>query len=1356
MILTFMGAVGTAATGQPKVGCQMTCDLLRVLAGWGLLVGCLGSLGADWPTFRHDNRRSGVTAEGLEVPLNLQWVFDSPAPPAKGWSAPLAWYGFVKNKPNVCYDDAFRVVAVGDTAYFCSSGENCAYAVGVTDGKVKWRFFADAAPRHAPVIWRGRVYFGADDGNVYCLSAADGKPVWRFRAAPTREQMLGYERFSSLWPVRGGVMIDDGVLYFTAGLFPSEGIYLFALDPETAQQIYRRAMDQGRFAGPAPQGYLLATEDDLLLTTRARNLRYDKRTGAVKRTHFSLPEIARSHQWKGVLAGSNARIIGNRLVVGSGCLGFFEPGRQMSNPGKREYSAPLLFDIPHAYDVIVNGQTAYILALTHLAAYPADQLAEVANREYRDFHQAFADCNVAGKIISERQYAKIVAEGGEDDPRAKKMKSTTFKWSGPRWEKWDTLGPEVTARLKDRSKWLLPLGAHETMIMAADTLLVGGEDHVHAVDGRTGTVLWSRQTGSRVRGLTVAGGHLFVSTIDGKVRCYGPAAAGESPRQVLPPPDPKLLVDADASALSKKLIEAAGWKRGYALVVGAADAALAAGLARRSELKIAVLAGDADRVAPMREALTKAGLYGSRVTVQAAVAGELPFPPYAFNLVVDESGLKGKASTVSVQELIRVTRPIGGVVLPGPGNEAGAAAKDNVTIAEAAGLTKLTRGRIPGSRNWTHNYATPANTYCSEDRLVKAPLGILWYGEPGPEDRIERHASPPIPLVLDGVILTLGYDRVLAYDVYNGVELWRRNIIGVTASGMGINTSNTAAGGGSLFVLADNRRCHELDVRTGKTLRTITPPKKEGDQYNFWSWLAVDEEAIYGGRAEVDRRRRRPHRQTSNGLFALDRKTARPKWSYHGREIDHVGICLADNKIFLIDGRLSEAEKKQALASTIVDRSVEDRKMTDRKGNPLAPRLGKLIALDARTGTTIWQRPLNVTDMTVDDRALAEGEENWSAAVGCMYKDGYLVVHGSGSFGHPWTQFVQGEYARRALYVYDAQDGRLIWGRRAGYRKRPIIVGQWIYAEPSAWHLKTGQQKTVINPLSGNRQKLDMHRGYIGCGHLLASGAAIFGNANGGIGVWNLEDRCGYTPLGDMWLGCGLCLTPANGVLVAPEGRAGCNCGTPIHTSAVLYPRSRPRAWGGGAYGGIYPGDAQNLPVKHLSVNLGAPGFREDAQGNLWLAYLGTAGRTFAAGLVPGWYPAYQHARSMFYNEGVDRLPVSGTDVPWVYCSGYRDTRRLWFTLLDKAHGPARYTVLLHFAEPRDIEPGQRVFDVTLQGQPVLTGFDVVGQAGGARKALVKQFQGVEVQDVLLVEMKPSQGSQIREPILCGIQAFAE
>jgi hypothetical protein len=39
-------------------------------------------------------------------------------------------------------------------------------------------------------------------------------------------------------------------------------------------------------------------------------------------------------------------------------------------------------------------------------------------------------------------------------------------------------------------------------------------------------------------------------------------------------------------------------------------------------------------------------------------------------------------------------------------------------------------GALPGSADWTHEYGDPANTLMSRDELVKAPLGVLWFGGP--------------------------------------------------------------------------------------------------------------------------------------------------------------------------------------------------------------------------------------------------------------------------------------------------------------------------------------------------------------------------------------------------------------------------------------------------------------------------------------------------------------------------------------------------------------------------------------------------------------------------------------------------
>jgi hypothetical protein len=52
----------------------------------------------------------------------------------------------------------------------------------------------------------------------------------------------------------------------------------------------------------------------------------------------------------------------------------------------------------------------------------------------------------------------------------------------------------------------------------------------------------------------------------------------------------------------------------------------------------------------------------------------------------------------------------------------------------------------------------------------------------------------------------------------------------------------------------------------------------------------------------------------------------------------------------------------------------------------------------------------------------------------------------------------------------------------------------------------------------------------------------------------------------------------------------------------------------------------------------------------------------------------------------------------------------------------ASYTVNLHFAETYWTTTGQRTFNVSINGQAVLSNFDIIAAAGGANKAVVKQF----------------------------------
>ncbi|MBA4389152.1 MAG: hypothetical protein C0404_14360, partial [Verrucomicrobia bacterium] len=64
------------------------------------------------------------------------------------------------------------------------------------------------------------------------------------------------------------------------------------------------------------------------------------------------------------------------------------------------------------------------------------------------------------------------------------------------------------------------------------------------------------------------------------------------------------------------------------------------------------------------------------------------------------------------------------------------------------------------------------------------------------------------------------------------------------------------------------------------------------------------------------------------------------------------------------------------------------------------------------------------------------------------------------------------------------------------------------------------------------------------------------------------------------------------------------------------------------------------------------------------------------------------------------------------------------------------YNVKLYFAETEGAAAGQRVFNVKLQGNRVLSNFDVAAQAGGQNLALVKEFSNIGIADRLAVELE--------------------
>lgn len=187
----------------------------------------------DWPTFLRDNRRSGTTEEVVPVPTGLVWSRRFRKPPAPAWpdEAKADYYHNKADwKARVDYDFVFHTVGVGERVWLGSSSEDKVVCLDATTGLVRWQFHAEGPVRCAPTFHAGRLYFGSDDGYVYCLEAESGRLVWRTRVADSALRVPGNQRMISLWPVRTDVLIDGGKGHVCAGVFPSQGVYQATLD----------------------------------------------------------------------------------------------------------------------------------------------------------------------------------------------------------------------------------------------------------------------------------------------------------------------------------------------------------------------------------------------------------------------------------------------------------------------------------------------------------------------------------------------------------------------------------------------------------------------------------------------------------------------------------------------------------------------------------------------------------------------------------------------------------------------------------------------------------------------------------------------------------------------------------------------------------------------------------------------------------------------------------------------------------------------------------------------------------------------------------------------------------------------
>ena len=1271
-----------------------------ILAGPGLFA-------EDWPTYRRDNDRAGSTPEKISGPISLKWTYSPPAPPRRAWSE--ATGRTIEGhliKGRVRYDDAFQPVVVGQRVYFGSTADDQVHCLDLTSGKTLWTFFTGAPVRLAPTVYEGSIYFGSDDGFAYCLDAATGELIWKLRAGPADEWFLGRGQMVSRWPVRTGVLVDDGVAYFGAGIFPHEDVYLHAVDAKTGEVVWTRddiSENDAARDDLSPQGYLLASDAQLFVPSgRSMPATFDRINGVLLHK--------KTYSWRstagGVVGGTRALLADGQIYSGGahhllaiaqddGDVGFgwFE-GRQM----------------------VVSGDEAAIATGTAIARI--DRMKYAVNS--RRTHKIEMDLYSLSRSLRS----------------AKGDKATEIR------EKMKKLQAEQKELAAVGVIWQKPNDHDASLLVTGDVIISGGDGEVFGYDRETGEQNLKLSVDGEARGLIFANGNLIVSTTTGQVFCFGAfapeetwlAKAKEYPNPYDGNDTAKLISDA-----AEQIIKETGITRGFCLVAGSEDGHLAYELAKRTDLSIYCIEPNAEKVRKSRELLNKAGLYGSRVTVHRADFSAIPYSNFFANLIVSDTYVRTGKLPANAETVMRHLKPLGGVAMlgtPQTGDDVlhddvvrltdRLSEGDEVQLASNDGWVSLKRGPLPGAGNWSHQYGNVGNTAVIDEKRVKGDLGVLWFGDPGPGDMVNRHEGAVGPLSVNGRLFVQGEASISAYDAYNGLFLWKYENEEAIRTGVfqNQNPGNLATSNDHLFHFLKDE-CFQLDAATGKVVAVHRLPPDMDNDTREWGYVAYSNGRLIGTatvRADVEakyRRRGRKTTETTDGIFAIDVKTGKHLWTYTGGSISHRTIALSDDEVFFIDSTITSAERERILRedkSELERLSGEELKIAEDRMKKLDARTA--VAIGAENGKKIWSVGVDVTDCS--EIGIGGGK------LTMMYQDGVLVLCGANANGHYWKQFIAGEFKRRRLVALSAEAGYTMWKKDANYRHRPIIVGNRVIAEPWSFELSTGEQHTKTHPLTGQEVPWSMIRPGHHCGMLTGCDSMLMFRS-GYTGFYNLDNDEGTRHFAGHRLGCWINAIPANGLVMIPEASAGCVCQFSIASTIVLEPRTARRPWT------IISATGAQTPVKKMSLNLGAPGDRRAADGTLWLAYpRPNPHKTTSLDLAFDLKPKF--TAGGFTSVNAAAQPVAGATTPWLYTSWASGLSEMTLPLRGEKDRPATYDLKLHFAQLRE---GTARFDVEINGKVVLTDVEVSRERGSEPVAQVKAISGIDVERDLTMKLIP-------------------
>ena len=612
------------------------CFLLAIV----LLVSSESVRGADWPAWRYGADRSASSPQNLADDLSLQWIRQF-APPKPAWP----------EDPRLVFDGSYEPIVVGQTLFLASAQNDAITALDTRTGKEKWKFFADGPIRFAPVADDGQLYFGADDGCIYCLSTETGKLAWKFTAAPAARRVLGNDRMSSVLPVRGGPVISDGKLFFTVGVWPFEGTFLYWLDLKkiNAGNSPESAFGVASLTDMTPQGYLVASEGKLF------------------------------------------------IPCGRATVGLFDI--------EAESLAPLAYDSRGLTDYFVTASQNWlfhghrVIDLETKAMLPISAPRPVSDGS--TFYIAQGDNLVAADILKQPQPKAVQGKAPETPP----FKASWFINTRAVTE---ALGA-ISAARHDAGPLSVDLKAGERVYGRWGNAIYAADP---PSDGQAAHISWAAIVEGTPTSMIAADDRLFVSTAEGQLFCFGPQ---QTIARIYPASEESQSPEADESLPLEAVVASLPDPHGFCLLWGADSNLANALLAETGldllvidpdATKIEAIRKAADAKGLYGSRL--AALTGRPLEMR------LP-PYFAtLSLVADPELLPAVDDGEGWTALFEMIRPYGGAALLPLSEAAHAELAPALESLPRAALVRVgswsllrREGALEGAANWSHEYGRP-------------------------------------------------------------------------------------------------------------------------------------------------------------------------------------------------------------------------------------------------------------------------------------------------------------------------------------------------------------------------------------------------------------------------------------------------------------------------------------------------------------------------------------------------------------------------------------------------------------------------------------------------------------------------